>query len=145
MLAVLPPLSINLIPREVRHLMSANSPIIDLFPTNFIIERDGKNNDWQGTVILPPVDPVRLVSAVSTTSWSTQRAEEYAMKENMVIMRPEEVYRAKEIEDLIRSMTISDRGRGESRGRGRGTYDPSRGRGEPRPKSVTWDNPEILQ
>jgi 5'-3' exoribonuclease 1 len=149
MLAVLPPLSINLIPPEVRHLMQSNSPIIDMFPTNFIIERDGKNNDWQGVVILPSVDPSRLIAAVSSTTWTAQRAEEYSMKEDIVIMRPEEVHRAREIEDLIRSMSAGDssrggfqrgrggfdtsRGRGGfQRGRGRGGFDPSRGRGRGR-------------
>lgn len=138
MLAVLPPRSIHLIPPEVRHLMSASSPIIDLFPTNFIIERDGKNNEWQGTVILPAVDPLRLIAAVNTlTSWTEKRAEVYDMRDNIIMVRPEEVQRARQIEQLIRTVTQDpgrpregpppERGRGRGRGQGRGR---GRGRGQ---------------
>ena len=98
LLAVLPLKSKNLLPREVAHLMTKDSPISDMYPQTAIIERDGKNQDYQGTVIIPFVDIDRITEAVNTTSiFSAERARLFAPANNVTLLV------TKEMEDIITS------------------------------------------
>ena len=64
LLAVLPPKSRKLLPPAIAFLADLNSPIADMFPSTFILERDGQDKDWHGVVILPPVEAIRIINAV---------------------------------------------------------------------------------
>jgi 5'-3' exonuclease len=87
LLAVLPPTSQNLLPIELQPLMNSNSPITDMFPTNFIVENDGKNDTNHSLVILPPVEAERLSSVVKLVRWSPERASLYTQDKNIIQIR----------------------------------------------------------
>jgi hypothetical protein len=71
LLCVLPPKSKTLLPREYQalynatDLRSAGSPIYDLMPTHFEVDREGANELWQGVAILPFADIKRVVAVRS--------------------------------------------------------------------------------
>ena len=57
LLSVLPPQSNNLLPKSLQHLMvSSNSPIIYLYPREFIQDFINKKRYWMGIPKLPPLD-----------------------------------------------------------------------------------------
>ena len=61
LLAVLPPESVDIIPPSLHHLMKdEDSPIRDFFPSDFVIDLDGKKKEWEGQAILPFLDIDRL-------------------------------------------------------------------------------------
>jgi intein/homing endonuclease len=92
LLSVLPLQSKNLLPKEVTHLMTKDSPIADLYPATAVIERDGKNAEWQGVVLIPFVEPSRVITAVnSTTRFAPDRAKLYSQGSNVVIIRDPEM------------------------------------------------------
>ena len=145
LLSVLPLKSKGLLPKEVTHLMTKDSPIADLYPQNTIIEMDGKNAEWQGIVLIPFVDPRRVIAAVnSTTMFTAERAKLYSQGSNIVIIRDPEMAELDKQRRGFRQFLEQekqkryggrgkqhgwgrgDRGRGDNRGRGR---DDNRGRG----------------
>lgn len=67
LLSVLPSQSKSLIPRSLQYLMidSENSPIIDLYPVSFQVNREFSVAEWEGHVMIPPVDPNRLHDLMS--------------------------------------------------------------------------------
>ena len=57
LLSVLPPQSNNLLPKSLQHLMvNSNSPIIYLYPLEFIQDFINKKRYWMGIPKLPPLD-----------------------------------------------------------------------------------------
>ncbi len=61
LLAILPPKSKHLLPKELSHLLTdKKSPIIDLYPETFEVDYEGKYQNYQGIAILPLVDYKRL-------------------------------------------------------------------------------------
>lgn len=68
LLSVIPPASKNLVPVEIRFLYEDNSPLMPMFPQEFIIERDGYNTDWQGIVLVPPVDIREVIEVIKNTT-----------------------------------------------------------------------------
>lgn len=92
LLAVLPLKSKDLLPSEVKHLMSKDSPISDMFPSNAIVEMDGKNNEWQGIVLIPFIDTERIITAVNTTTvFSVERAALYSQANNIILQKEKEM------------------------------------------------------
>lgn len=122
LLAVLPMSSRELLPPEVRHLASKDSPIADLYPEQFTIDRDGKTAEWQGVVLLPFVDTNRIIKAVNTTTViSPERAELFAPRNHVIILKDPE--KQKYLEEKVKFQQFISRpprGRG-GRGRGRGS------------------------
>lgn len=64
MLATIPPQSANLVPDQIKHLYSIQSPIIDLMPTRFEVDKDGASVDWVSVCMIPFVDYHRILAAV---------------------------------------------------------------------------------
>ena len=65
LLAVLPPLSKELVPSVYQDLMTDyKSPIIDFYPETFDTDLNGKKNDWEAIVKIPFIDEKRLIDAV---------------------------------------------------------------------------------
>jgi 5'-3' exonuclease len=57
LLCVLPSFSKNLLPPSLSELVdSKNSPMKEYYPEQFVIDLDGKRNDWESIAILPIID-----------------------------------------------------------------------------------------
>jgi len=126
LLSVLPLKSKNLLPREVMHLMSKDSPIADMYPETAVIERDGKNTEWQGIVLIPFVEPYRVIEAVNTTTnFTIERARIYSQADNIVLDRDPEIDQLNMEKKKFRQFLEQEKGRG--RGRDRGYTDRSEG------------------
>lgn len=67
LLAVMPTSSADLVPREARPLMAPTSIIGDMFPTQFVVERYGVDEDWMGEVMIPFFNADRIRKAVDDT------------------------------------------------------------------------------
>ncbi|GIL88258.1 hypothetical protein Vretimale_14135 [Volvox reticuliferus] len=79
LLAVLPAASSKLLPSPFRVLMmDPESPIIDFYPTSFQVDMEGKRADWEGVVLVPFVDEVRLLAASRSIKSVMLSAEELA-------------------------------------------------------------------
>ena len=135
LLAVLPLQSKDLLPREISHLMSKDSPIADYYPSEAIIEMDGKNMDWQGSVLISFIDPRRIIEAVNTTTiFSLERAQLYSQASNIVMIRDPEMAaldaQKKHLKQFLGDLRPQGRGRG--RGRGYQSRDQQQGRGRGR-------------
>eukprot|EP01028_Stygiella_incarcerata_P011835 TRINITY_DN691_c2_g1_i1.p1 TRINITY_DN691_c2_g1~~TRINITY_DN691_c2_g1_i1.p1 ORF type:complete len:1081 (+),score=295.81 TRINITY_DN691_c2_g1_i1:69-3311(+) len=62
LMSVLPPASKHALPKEFQDLMvNPSSPIIDIYPTEFDVDYEGKKFAWEGIALLPWVDHKRLV------------------------------------------------------------------------------------
>lgn len=76
LLTVLPRSEHYLVPVEAQGLMQENSPLIDMYPDDFYIDYNGKNNEHTGVVLLPHTNINRIISDVSfLTVWSEERAK----------------------------------------------------------------------
>ncbi|KAJ2787600.1 5'-3' exoribonuclease 2, partial [Coemansia helicoidea] len=65
LMGVLPARSRGSLPKEFGPLMtSADSPIIDFYPTDFPLDLNGKKFLWQAVILLPFIDQKRLLDAV---------------------------------------------------------------------------------
>lgn len=65
LMAVLPPASKGLLPEQFHWLMiEERSAILDFYPTEVPIDRNGKKFDWQGVVLLPFIEHNRLLENV---------------------------------------------------------------------------------
>lgn len=131
LLAVIPPKSKNILPPELLPLTTIDSPISDMFPLHFILERDGTDQDWAGVVILPPVEADRIIDAsklVPNDPKLTTEATEY------ILFDPTRYARVTAPGYVPPVIVPSGRGRGRGqrgqRGdRGRGGYQGQQQRG----------------
>ncbi|XP_040992994.1 5'-3' exoribonuclease 3-like isoform X3 [Juglans microcarpa x Juglans regia] len=76
LLAVLPPRSAHAVPKVYQTLMTdEESSIIDLYPSDFDIDTDGKRFQWQGICKLPFIDEGRLLSETKELEKNLSEAE----------------------------------------------------------------------
>uniref|UniRef100_A0A2P2I0F3 5'-3' exoribonuclease 1-like n=1 Tax=Hirondellea gigas TaxID=1518452 RepID=A0A2P2I0F3_9CRUS len=67
LLAVLPPLSVKLLPQCYASIMlNEDSPVIDFYPRTFETDLNGKQQDWEAVVLIPFIDEKRLLDAMAT-------------------------------------------------------------------------------
>ncbi|KAI1325649.1 exoribonuclease Dhp1 [Xylariaceae sp. FL0255] len=65
LMSVQPPASKHVLPDVFHPLMTeGDSPIIDFYPTDFVVDLNGKKMAWQGVALLPFIDMPRLLEAV---------------------------------------------------------------------------------
>ena len=71
LLGVLPPASGRFLPPAYRALMDPRtSPVADFYPLDFSIDMNGKRSAWEGIALIPFIDEVRLLKALSNISQS---------------------------------------------------------------------------
>lgn len=77
MLATFPPQYARYLPESWQYLMldKEKSSIIDFYPVNFTIDRNGKRQKWQGVFLLPFVDEDRLLKALKPVDSSLTNEE----------------------------------------------------------------------
>ena len=62
LISILPTQSINLLPTELQPLFYENSSIIHMYPSDFIIDNEGKKTEHESIIILPFVDDNLLLN-----------------------------------------------------------------------------------
>ena len=66
LMGVLPDRSKQIVPAVYHDLMTnADSPIIDFYPRDFELDKNGKKMEWEAVVKIPFIDEERLLSAMS--------------------------------------------------------------------------------
>ena len=118
LLAIIPLQAKDLLPQEVLHLARPDSIIADYFPLSVVIERDGLNTDWQGTVLVNFVDMSRIIDAVNKTSVFTQsRIDSFSPVNNIVLQKDVEVVEMRGNNEKFRDFLKKETGSGRGRGR----------------------------
>ncbi len=139
LLAVLPFESQNLLPPEVKFMMDIDSPIYDMYPNQFVIDREGTNYKWEGIAIISFSESDRIVNAVATVDFPRSTWDKYQpVDDEVVTFRKEEVDLIRKQRDQmakIQRLFPSTRGRG----RGKQVSVPSRGERVSQPsKTQDW-------
>lgn len=76
LMGVLPDRSKRIVPSVYRDLMTdPNSPIIDFYPRDFELDKNGKKMDWEAVVKIPFIDEKRLLSAMGPRDPQLSQAE----------------------------------------------------------------------
>lgn len=119
---VLPPKSLLTVPASIRPLYSEQSEIYDLYPETFLVDNQGKMEEWEEIAILPFPIRDRVIRAVASLGLPPDYMTVYQPQRNYVLTT--------NIEAAFQVFRGGDRGRGRGgdRGRGRGG-DRGRGRG----------------
>lgn len=125
MIQVMPPKSVDLVPIEIRALWTNTSPIYDLFPESFLVDKGGKQEEWQAFPILPFPNPIRIKYVLETIQFPPGFMDLYKEQEPVVVI--------KDINSVFRQQSERGHhtGRGGYRGGspGRGGYRGGGGRG----------------
>jgi len=140
LIAVLPISSADLLPSIIRPIASTKSLLADYYPSDFIIERWGINQEWRGIPILPFVDIDRVAKIVSiyTNNLTQEQLSKYdASKDIMIdrtnISREDVLAQMQQTASQIEQRFITGRERGaivkSRRGRNRDRGGRGRGRG----------------
>ncbi|XP_050708654.1 5'-3' exoribonuclease 1-like isoform X2 [Eriocheir sinensis] len=67
LLAVLPPLSKKLLSKAYWGLMcNEDSPLKEFYPSTFLTDLNGKQQDWEAVVLIPFIDETKLLEAMET-------------------------------------------------------------------------------
>lgn len=62
LMGVLPAASKKLLPEPFQRLMTdQSSPIIDFYPSQFALDLNGKQQDWEAVVKIPFIDEVKII------------------------------------------------------------------------------------
>lgn len=119
---VMPPRSLSSVPAPLHPLYTQNSPIFDLLPLGFLVDNQGKMEEWESISILPFPNPSRVRLAVTQLNLPPQYLARFTPPvEPYVINR-----------NIAQTFRVS-RGRGRG-GRGEGASYRSRGRGGGSPR-----------
>lgn len=128
MVAVLPSSSAELLPEELRPLMTFNSPIRDLFPIGFQLEMDGRNSNHEGVPIVPAADRSRIINAVASIPFDPKRLLRWKPGTDLVLLR--------DVEQQIQLNTIREMRERKPRWEGRDpSEDPRRDGGRTRDRT----------
>ena len=81
LLSVLPPQSGTFLPRPYEELMSSpESPLVEYYPQDFIVDANGKKNAWECVVCIPFIKEDVLVDAVNRIDHVTMLTHEERLR-----------------------------------------------------------------
>ena len=84
LVSVLPPASQQLLPPALQTLItSATSPLVDLTPTQFLVDRSGKMKEHEGVALLPYIDGSRVREAVASVQLTDREKRLNTFAEDM--------------------------------------------------------------
>jgi 5'-3' exonuclease len=119
LLAVLPFESQELLPPEVKDLMNIDSPIYDMFPNQFLIDRVGTNRKWEGLPLMPYAESDRIIAAVKNVPFPEKRWKRYQAGKDFVVTLSEQqvdiIRKQREQLAKVQQLFPSRRGRTRSR------------------------------
>jgi 5'-3' exonuclease len=127
LLCIIPPSNFDVLPEPCKLYIGYDSPIYDLFPEKFEIDLYGKDKDYQGVSLLPPID---LNTIFSEVIFSSTVLQNYAPFGDLVYIQTEATDRYKERVLSMRNMLQNENKEDENnrgRGRGRGGRGVTRG------------------
>jgi len=92
LVSVIPPRSISLIPPELRYMYGNDSEVVDLFPSNFLLEVEGVDDESKGLPLIPFAEINRLQVAASKSAFNSYPGamDKWASKDPIVIEQTEE-------------------------------------------------------
>lgn len=131
LIGILPTTSSNLLPRDFNKLLSWTSPIIDLYPVQYVFDFDGMTLEDYGRAIIPFIQTSRIFQAVDNVIKQKKRFNLSNFQNKLpIVATPDNFYfQAYQTfyQKTFREIQSSgpDRGRGGFADRGRG----DRGRG----------------
>lgn len=150
---VLPPKSLLSVPIPLRSLYSEASPIYDLVPQSFLVDNQGKMEEWQAIALLPIPLPVRVTRAIASLNLPQEFVSRFEPVEPLTMTRDiTQVFRVTRGNrrgrggSFVRGTGPQYRGRGSSRGsndRGRGRGRGGRGRGRNETENLPLPIPDI--
>ena len=79
LVCVLPPKSISLLPAKLQDIMTVKTTSM-FYPTEFKVDMDGKRNEWEGVVLLPPLNLGLLKKEYKKLCTSLEPAEKQRNK-----------------------------------------------------------------
>ena len=85
LVCVLPPKSISLLPAKLQDIMTVKTTSM-FYPTEFKVDMDGKRNDWEGVVLLPPLNLGLLKKEYKKLCTSLEPAEKQRNKVSKTII-----------------------------------------------------------
>jgi 5'-3' exoribonuclease 1 len=90
LLAVLPPQSLKIIPKELHKFYQIDSPIADMLPYKVVVDIDGKDIERLGVVRMPPVEPNRLLEL--DLGLSQEKEKQYQDQKNILFQQEKKKY-----------------------------------------------------
>ena len=90
LLAVLPPQSIKIVPKDLHPFYQLDSPIIDMLPIKVSVDTDGKDLERLGVVRMPSVEPIRLLQL--DLNISSEKLKMYEDQKNILFEQRKEKY-----------------------------------------------------
>jgi 5'-3' exoribonuclease 1 len=122
---VMPQKSLSSIPNALHLLYTQKSQIFDLLPSSFIVDTQGKMEEWESIAILPFPNPTRIKAAVNSLNLPPEYISRFKIPDEPVIIN----------RNIAQTFRVTRgggyRGRGDgSRGGGRGDGSRGGGRGD---------------
>jgi 5'-3' exoribonuclease 1 len=85
LLAVLPPQSLKIIPKDLHPFYQLDSPITDMFPHKVVVDTEGKDIERLGVVRMPSVEPLRLIDL--NLNISSEKLKMYEDQKNILFQQ----------------------------------------------------------
>jgi len=88
LVSVLPPASQDLLPPSLRFLITSPlSPLIDLTPSQFLVDLNGKMKEHEGVALLPFIDGTRVREAVAQVALSEREKRLNTIADDLFLKR----------------------------------------------------------
>lgn len=98
LLSILPPLSVDLIPKELQDLVKKkSSPLANFYPRVFEVERESGSAEWEGVALIPFIDEDRLRSEIAACGYKVCQED----GKNFVVDESSTAFTSHDLDDHI--------------------------------------------